>query len=466
MSIAYFHDQAITGLMGPQGPDGNPIGSIISYLGSTAPEGYLICDGAEYQIADHSQLAAFFEKEFGSKNHFGGDGTSTFAVPDFRNLFLRGFHGESEKKLSGEIGAKQEGTEHINWVSMNGSPGGIGNLRQNTDDTIERKNPDTINGSSKTIRYLGLSNSAANYTQASGLTYTSRPVNTAVQYCIKATKSFEEDPPQGDISVGVFYNSKTAKVVVPASGWSANAPFINTVAVADVIANSDLQNIMVTPIEQHLNLQSKFGVIATSQDKASLTFTAVTKPDVDIIYYVFVVGSESVSQEDVVRWSPKLLATNVPEPWVSTGTVRTGAVWKVFDNSISTSVSVAKSKVDSGDFILFSKIKSSALIPFTVFGLIFMTAIDKKKVDSLNVYGLKTENFNDKELIANIRLTNAWVLKGSYYEAMVWFTKPVKYGRYLFGDFSMDALPLQEMYITDIAFLRPKADIIAEGGTV
>ena len=143
MSTAYFKGKALTGPMGPQGPDGNPLGTIISYLGNEPPKGYLVCDGAEYQIADHSQLAAFFEKEFGSKNHFGGDGTSTFAVPDFR---------------------------------------------------------------------------------------TSNSVNAAVQYCIKATKSFEEDPPQGDISVGVFYNSKTAKVVVPASGWSANAPFTNTVA--------------------------------------------------------------------------------------------------------------------------------------------------------------------------------------------------------------------------------------------
>ena len=379
MSTAYFKGKALTGPMGPQGPDGNPLGTIISYLGNEPPKGYLVCDGKEYQIADHSQLAAFFEKEFGSKNHFGGDGTSTFAVPDFR---------------------------------------------------------------------------------------TSNSVNAAVQYCIKATKSFEEDPPQGDISVGVFYNSKTAKVVVPASGWSANAPFTNTVAVADVIANADLQNIMVTPIEQHLNLQAKFGVIATSQGKASLTFTAVTKPDVDIIYYVFVVGSESVSQEDVVRWSPKLLSTNVPEPWVSTGTIRTGPAWRAFDNSISTSISVVKGDVSDTNFILFSKIKSGVLVPFTVFGLIFMTATNKKKPDSLSVYGLKTGNFSDKELIANIRLTNAWSLKNSYYEAMVWFTKPVKYGRYLFGDFSMDDLPLQEMYISDIAFLRSKADVIAEGGTV
>ena len=290
MSIAYFHDQAITGLMGPAGPDGNPIGTVISYLGMAAPENYLLCDGTEHQIADYSQLAAFFEKEFGSKNHFGGDGTSTFAVPDFRNLFLRGFRGESEEKLSGEIGAKQEGTE----VPLSYGKSGYVCV------PLQADLPDTTTVDSKTeLQRLNHAGCTSGTSGGRAFLYTSRPVNAAVQYCIKATKSFEEDPPQGDISVGVFYNSKTAKVVVPASGWSVNAPFTNTVAVADVVANADLQNIMVTPIEQHLNLQAKFGVIATSQGKASLTFTAVTKPDVDIIYYVFTVSSEPV-QDDII----------------------------------------------------------------------------------------------------------------------------------------------------------------------
>ena len=89
MSVAYFKGKALTGPMGPQGPDGNPLGTIISYLGNKPPTGYLVCDGKEYQIADHSQLAAFFEKEFGSKNHFGGDGTSTFAVPEIGRASCR-----------------------------------------------------------------------------------------------------------------------------------------------------------------------------------------------------------------------------------------------------------------------------------------------------------------------------------------------------------------------------------------
>lgn len=184
MSTAYFNGKALTGPMGPQGPDGNPIGSIISYLGSTAPEGYLICDGAEYPIADYSQLAAFFEKEFGSKNHFGGDGTSTFAVPDFRNLFLRGFHGESEEKLSGEIGAKQEGTEHYNLIPTN--DGWRATRRFSAvDSQLPVPNADKMIGGLVSASATAMSNTGTKVYDS----YTSRPVNAAVQYCIKATNN-------------------------------------------------------------------------------------------------------------------------------------------------------------------------------------------------------------------------------------------------------------------------------------
>lgn len=79
-----FNGEEYFGPRGPAGPDGTPIGSIISYLGRTAPRDYLTCDGGEYSISDYPELAAFFQKEFGSANHFGGDGESTFAVPDMR----------------------------------------------------------------------------------------------------------------------------------------------------------------------------------------------------------------------------------------------------------------------------------------------------------------------------------------------------------------------------------------------
>lgn len=58
-----------------------PVGTTSLILGSTAPQDYLECDGSVYNIATYPQLAAYIESQFGSKNYFGGNGTTTFAVP-------------------------------------------------------------------------------------------------------------------------------------------------------------------------------------------------------------------------------------------------------------------------------------------------------------------------------------------------------------------------------------------------
>lgn len=166
---------------GPAGPDGNPIGTVISYMGVSAPKDYLICDGAIYSVSEYSDLAKFFQKQFGSTNYFGGDGTSTFAVPDMRNLFLRGYHGASEEQLSGEIGVKQDATEIVNLPVDENFVGWYGNnIHQNNVDawSDERDNY---------RRVLHSATSSSSSTQPSA--YTTRPVNMAVLYCIKAVES-------------------------------------------------------------------------------------------------------------------------------------------------------------------------------------------------------------------------------------------------------------------------------------
>ena len=59
-----------------------PIGAIVPYMGTTAPSGYLACDGGVYNISLYPLLAGFIEAQFGSINYFGGDGITTFAVPN------------------------------------------------------------------------------------------------------------------------------------------------------------------------------------------------------------------------------------------------------------------------------------------------------------------------------------------------------------------------------------------------
>lgn len=79
-----------------QGVEDTPVGHVLAHIGSNAPKHYLICDGAEYNIADYPYLAQHFINEFGSVNNYGGDGETTFAVPDLRGDLLRGVSGNEE----------------------------------------------------------------------------------------------------------------------------------------------------------------------------------------------------------------------------------------------------------------------------------------------------------------------------------------------------------------------------------
>lgn len=92
---------------GEQGDSGIPTGSITSFLGTTAPDGWLLMNGTLYQIADYPSLANFIEEQFGSKNHFGGDGETTFAVPDLSGRFILGV---SNSHAFGETGGEEEVT--------------------------------------------------------------------------------------------------------------------------------------------------------------------------------------------------------------------------------------------------------------------------------------------------------------------------------------------------------------------
>ena len=168
-----------------QSSDSAPTGNIISFMGTKAPNGYLVCDGAELEISKYTKLAAHFEEQFGTKNHFGGNGTTTFAVPDLRNEFLRGYHGDAEKTLSGEIGIHQDATmiphfyldntnDNFALLNKSGTKGNTGIL--NSDDGV-----DGI-GQLRFTTFSGKDNSVGTELDSHK---TTRPTNVAVLYCIK-----------------------------------------------------------------------------------------------------------------------------------------------------------------------------------------------------------------------------------------------------------------------------------------
>lgn len=156
-----------------------PVGHILSYMGNTAPAHYLICDGAEYNIADYLDLANHFKKEFGSINYFGGDGTSTFKVPDLRGEFLRGTgtNGHAEQGDGAEVGEHQDATKHLRFV--------IGGSRELWINSNENKLAEDIDKKlSLTTSRSSISSTKSTATSQETY-YTARPTNTSVLYCIK-----------------------------------------------------------------------------------------------------------------------------------------------------------------------------------------------------------------------------------------------------------------------------------------
>lgn len=62
-----------------------PVGSIITYISTTIPSGYMICDGRALSRTDYAELFSVIGTTYGS-----GDGSTTFNIPDLRDKFPLG----------------------------------------------------------------------------------------------------------------------------------------------------------------------------------------------------------------------------------------------------------------------------------------------------------------------------------------------------------------------------------------
>lgn len=69
-----------------------PSGVIFPYAGTTAPNGWLLCDGKSYSQSTYARLYAAIGTAYGSSG-------SSFNVPDLRGTFLRGTPNLSNKTL-------------------------------------------------------------------------------------------------------------------------------------------------------------------------------------------------------------------------------------------------------------------------------------------------------------------------------------------------------------------------------
>ena len=164
------------------GIEDTPVGHIISHMGTIAPKHYLICDGTEYNIMDYPYLAQHFIDQFGSVNYFGGDGNTTFAVPDLRQRFLKGVVETENVGVNEEAGLPNitgiiglHGADVATTIaSASGAFYG---------STLSKYRGGTNQSGATSLNHIGFRASNSNAIYGNSTTVT--PANTSVLYCIK-----------------------------------------------------------------------------------------------------------------------------------------------------------------------------------------------------------------------------------------------------------------------------------------
>lgn len=167
--------------------NGVPVGTIMPYVGTTAPVGWLLCDGSSIPSGDqYEQLKSVLGTTWGSTK-----------VPDLRGMFLRGAGGTG----GGSLGAKQddqfESHSHGKGTLSTSSSGA------HSHDLwldLDLADPDDTGGAAEEL-YVnnGANEDFQEYTESSGAhTHTisgstastggageTRPVNVSINYIIK-----------------------------------------------------------------------------------------------------------------------------------------------------------------------------------------------------------------------------------------------------------------------------------------
>lgn len=167
-----------------------PIGTVIAYTGTSAPSGWLLCQGAQVSQATYSGLFALIGESWGAKV-----GTSTFALPDLRGLFLRGRANTSANDpdrstrtalvaggATGDNVGSYQADEMIGHTHSGALTTGIRG-RYNDGKVGVGGHAYGPVGSMNTNSTVGLT--AGTYKEGTSNTNESRPVNIAVNYLIK-----------------------------------------------------------------------------------------------------------------------------------------------------------------------------------------------------------------------------------------------------------------------------------------
>ena len=110
---------ATTAFVGAESLIAAPTGSVYTFAGATVPTGWLKCNGALLSRTTYAALFAVIGTTYGA-----GDGSTTFALPDLRGEFVRGFDDARGVDTGRALGSAQAGQNASHTHTASTSPAG------------------------------------------------------------------------------------------------------------------------------------------------------------------------------------------------------------------------------------------------------------------------------------------------------------------------------------------------------
>jgi microcystin-dependent protein len=164
-----------------------PSGAVFYYAASTAPTGYLYCNGAAVSRSVYASLFAVVGTTYGI-----GDGSTTFNLPELRGEFIRGYNNQPSTGLDpGRVFASTQTDiikNHTHPASTTASDSGHQHnysVLSGGGGTSFSGGPQGLTTAQTDVGYANISASTTISNNTGGSTTETRPVNISLLPCIK-----------------------------------------------------------------------------------------------------------------------------------------------------------------------------------------------------------------------------------------------------------------------------------------
>lgn len=154
-------------------PNNDMVGGVIGFSMNSAPEGWLVADGSAVSRVTYARLFSRIGTTYGP-----GNGSSTFNLPDYRGVFVRGLDNLRGIDPSRSLSSIQQSAIKTHTHDLPTSTGSAGDRSVIRDTAFDITEPNQFapDGTHRAYTYPSDTPSGADET---------RPVNMALLFCIK-----------------------------------------------------------------------------------------------------------------------------------------------------------------------------------------------------------------------------------------------------------------------------------------